>query len=1758
MISMSNRVSGILVLLLLAVLTPLHAQTPGNGAGDTTGLENVSSEDLLKLKEDLEKQKSKLETERVDLLDKGLKQSKEFLEKSGGGTATTSLVLLQRAEYLFLILEDNFQAQAESLAVINDQRLRQWDLQRDEYKARLVAEGKDEKAVEEALGQIPPPNLIPDPERDYSEILRTYQQLVERFPESPYVVDAMYNIAYIKESQGKQLKLRELNSPADGRWAEEGERRLREALKVYQDLAVRFSDSKYAAEAYNRIGEYYFSRGGDADLQKAIKNYSKVLDYPQSPRFPEAVYKLAWTHYRLGNYPQAISYFTYLVDDVDSARHYNVSYQELDTEAIIYIGISFNRWAEQIDLAQGTSDGGHKLIRSYIDEAKLNTKRYAPDIMWALAESYDVEQKDTLALRSYRELLDTYPLYAKGPDAQYKVISTFQRLSNAAQNATLSKSLTDSVLSNRFKLYEMFKPGSEWSVAVEDKETVRRGNQMARDVLVENIFYYYEEAAASPGKENWRIALDFSKQFISYFPTDTFAYKIHYNVAFIQHYMFGQLDSAFEEYINVANKYTYDTYRYKSSIDAYLIADSLNRRNPYKKPANAPGDSILPLTPGEEKLIEAINNYSRLFSDTVTQFPMDSLTNPEPVLGIPGRKTADFLAYAGEIYFNHNDFNRSSQYFNTVLTRYPNSDKVIISEKYLMKSYLDRKDYRSSEIVARRILNNPASSGEQKDEAVRTIFYTTFKHAEVFQQKKESARAGREFERAYVEGTQLGYKKREELGVALFNSGIEYTNSRELKRAIRAYEIYADTFPDTKDAPNALFNTQSLYAEMKDMKAAARTSERLADKYPSYSENDGAINAEIVLYNAEYYLEQAAKQATSRGDTMDAKAQNREAIRVSEKFVQRYPKSKYATEMDFGVAKLLFAVNEEEKAFQKYREFANRYPTDKRNVQALYEVGINHLKRGRRGEAILAFQDTKKKSDELKKLRLDYNKYFSSEAVYELARLKYEDFSKISLKNPGAEYKETMKFTLVKELIELYQTVTEYAHMRTYEAAYYRGLVREEFGEALANRQFKQEKDVAKQIIAQSEVYAGAAKAYRGAVEEYINSYNFLDKAYQKFVEEEKAMADSVARLYPNKPDSARIVTRWAVEGRTAKDKEFSLKRFKDMSVYYRDLSRSKISRILYAVASAKKLTLDAYLGAPTTFKYGTLEYVAEKMQGIPVIKRAADEAIASFESAAREADSLGINDKYSSESRRNVVKLSGIVPTELSKLSFAVMDLYRKESDYYRVVVAGGEEFVDKTTRKGFYDVFYDIPIQMNVYMSQYAQPIGTQTIKSFSEAITKAKEKNLLDEDAQQIEKEMLNFAYEFAKMNYQEADTSDKYYKSYEATFFANQDKPEFAYYSEASATYNQVLTFARENARGVLEEAYSNALDLGYIKLAPDPEGKEGDQIAITENVNARRILALLGKYDQYYAKLLKLKSYTKTYASNYSDWKSYYRYVDSWQTPGFDDGAWYAAAAPPASAIVAHAVLDTNEAYPIWIGLGQGFSVPKLPDYVPEIPKEIVVDTASSIVMPIDTSGSGLTPTDSTVVPDDSGASGSGTDTTKVEGGETDTMKLEDVESYFGRLELTRRLAVVQDSAVRPVYSQIEMQKILDTSKTGHFRMKFDVVGSPQGGRISVAADGYYEFYLNGAYIGAALAEQEDTRGDSLEITDLFPENFVQGLNVLAIVLKDQESPQQHHGLRVFLEVNEVEDASAAFAEPPLPKGDGLRDILYRRGRVIGK
>jgi hypothetical protein len=166
-----------------------------------------------------------------------------------------------------------------------------------------------------------------------------------------------------------------------------------------------------------------------------------------------------------------------------------------------------------------------------------------------------------------------------------------------------------------------------------------------------------------------------------------------------------------------------------------------------------------------------------------------------------------------------------------------------------------------------------------------------------------------------------------------------------------------------------------------------------------------------------------------------------------------------------------------------------------------------------------------------------------------------------------------------------------------------------------------------------------------------------------------------------------------------------------------------------------------------------------------------------------------------------------------------------------------------------------------------------------------------------------------------------------------------------------------------------------------------------------------------------------------------------------------------------------------------------------------------------------------------------------------------TAKKDSVKSYVSPEWVLRGITLQDSALMRPVFTADAIKKQLDTAHVVYFRTNFEIPGSPQGGKMFVASDGSYDFYLNGAFIGSSLLEKEDPKGDSLEVQDLFPENFVQGKNVFAVVLKDMQSPKEHHGIRIFIEVNEVEDATAAFAEPATPAAEQLKNFLLHRSRV---
>ncbi len=152
-------------------------------------------------------------------------------------------------------------------------------------------------------------------EENFQDALDLFQQLQTEYPESDYLDDSQYYIAWcylsmedynqaIEEFENLLLNYPESEYRDDSQyyigWCYEIKLGLHiQATLAYYTVLFDYPDSKWADDAQLGIGNCYYAT---QDYNNAVKEYQKVIDnYPESELLPLAQYSLAQS-YRRANY----------------------------------------------------------------------------------------------------------------------------------------------------------------------------------------------------------------------------------------------------------------------------------------------------------------------------------------------------------------------------------------------------------------------------------------------------------------------------------------------------------------------------------------------------------------------------------------------------------------------------------------------------------------------------------------------------------------------------------------------------------------------------------------------------------------------------------------------------------------------------------------------------------------------------------------------------------------------------------------------------------------------------------------------------------------------------------------------------------------------------------------------------------------------------------------------------------------------------------------------------------------------------------------------------------------------------------------------------------------------------------------------------------------------------------------------------------------------------------------------------------------
>ncbi len=1270
-----------IVLLVILSFSMLLGQQEKYAPVDTL-FNRMKIEDLLKIKKYFEAKAQKLQSQGQNYLSEGIDWGENFLKEQGNKVKNRDVVYIRLAEYYI-----------DDAELKHEKEIQKYDEALTEYEKKMTL--FDQGKIKE---EPTPPEF---PKVDYSKAIALYDRLLKEYPTSKYADDALYSKGWLLEKMGK------------------GE----ESRNVYRQVIEKYPESPFAPEAYMRLAEYYFAPREDKksedqivlELQKAIQLYKNVLRYKNSKRYDEALYKLGWSYYKLASrdpkyYNDAITYFLAVADDIQKARKYdpdaNISDFNVYNEAIEYIGISFT---DEHYVKNGVDKAKEFLI-------KIGGREYGPDIFKAMGQTYERIDEPQKAIYAYKTLLELYPDYLEAPEVQQHIVDVL---------FTMGKD--DEAYQARMELFEKYNPQSDWYQKLEKSNNLNKVKYLnaaykySEEALRTNLVIDLQKAEEAAAKKQDATPLyerfaDHSKTYLKYFPADSNAYEVNWSYAYMLDTRLHRYKDAFEEYIKVSNDYLETKHQHDAALNAVVVADSLVKRKfGVQDTARfnlANPEELVPeeLSPEESMLIEAYNNYIRLFPY--------------------GKYTPNFLASAGGIFYNHKMFAEAKVYFQTLVKRFPNAAEKSLALRSIMDSYFALGKFKDSEIVAKRILAEKNIPEDQRKFALKRLGQAIFKNAEYYEQQGDYFNAGMEYMRVYKEAPGD-----ERLVVAaLFNSGLNFQKAKDWVRSNEAFNILATEYPDSKYAVQALDNMARNYVEMEDYVNAAKTYERIAAKYPN------SENAEPALYDASLYYQKGKDW------------QN--AIRVNDEYIAKYPDKPYSIDLFFNNAKLYLKLNNLEKANQIYEQFAQKYPNDPRTVTAFYERGKYFFDNGMYDKAKNELNMALARSEQLRKAGADYNAYIAAEAVNLLAEILHNEFLAIELKQPPSNIKANLAKMkkLMGQLIGAYRRVISYASPRSFEATYNIAKTYEEFADKFVSQEIDPSLNEDKKFVARKLINDQGYALYDKAVDQYKMVVDKIPVLAKKL----GISLDVAQEAKVSQDTSALAVSRVAAVDST-----------RDLAIKWHEKAKTKISELLFKEAELTSQNVFKAIAIKSPYKkpIETLVYKYQILQkvALPAIQKTINAHLRNLQ----ESQALGLSNKYVEESKRQILLISNVLSEQYQNLAFYSLDRYKTEikkledliEQKYGTVNAEGEDYfvVDNNASQ----------------LIDLSKELSLASIRSYENSLDLAAKNNIVNDLIKTTKNDLVRLAIEITDEMAVLADTAKARSAYYQVRFDSTQN-------------------------------------------------------------------------------------------------------------------------------------------------------------------------------------------------------------------------------------------------------------------------------------------------------------------------------------------------------------------------------------------------
>lgn len=927
--------------------------------------------------------------ERIKRLD-AIASFERFLERHPKDPEFTPDALFRLAELYFEKYDDDYQAQ-----------MGEWKVA---YKTWVESGSKGEPPIE--------------PAKHFEKTIALYEKLIAEYPDYRLVDGAYYLLGYTQRAQGL---------------TEEG-------VNTWLTLVRRYPKSRFYGEVWFRIGDQRFD---EEKWDDAIAAFLNVVPLKDSDFYDKGLYKLAWTYYLVNRFDESVTRFFELLD-YSAANKDELTGETgsvLEEESIQYVAISFgdDNWKrpDYTRLLSGAAIGAPdaEVAVDYVRFAKdyFNTvaagdggkrKPYERDVMARLGQNLFKQSKHEQAVAALETAIALDQLHRDAPKLQDMIVQAWVR-ERQFDKANVARDV----------LVKTYASGGPWNKRwVNDGEALKAAEDFARTNLYSAALYYHQQATQyfnderqDLGVQYFRAASDAYKTYLDRYPHDKNAYELSYYLAETYYYSlrFEEAVAAYERTRDspAGSKYRAESglnavYAYEKIIDAAVASGRLEKKDIFagKRPdPNGPA--------GAAGAKQEIPELRRKYVAAIDKFLEK---------GADHDMAPAFGYRAGEVLYSYGHYDEAVKRFETVVTKFPQSEAAKFAANLILDDLLARKDWVGAASYAEKFEREGVGGGD-------TAEFAKIKGGAQFNLATKTLEDGRKLrdEGKLAEGNALlesGAEqylklvaqdpKREFADKMVYNAALSLESARRPLKAAALYERLYKEYPDSEHAAEAMFRVASKNEQAFNFEKSVDTYLQLVRTYPkSERRADAQINAALALEGQQKYEKAAAE---------------------FERFATLFPEKPEAPDVFFRAAvvhKKRKAPNAEIEVLSRFiRRYESRAAQAPKVIEAYSRMGELYGELGQPAKAADAHRAAVKNFDRAR--ASPAAAYFAAKSAFALGEQSYLSFARLGItsKNSKQQIKElTAKSErLTKVEAELKDIITTYKAAEWSLAALYR------------------------------------------------------------------------------------------------------------------------------------------------------------------------------------------------------------------------------------------------------------------------------------------------------------------------------------------------------------------------------------------------------------------------------------------------------------------------------------------------------------------------------------------------------------------------------------------------------------------------------------------------------------------------------------------------------------------------------------------------